>query len=263
VEGLFEYKGLPQENITLIVVDENGFPMDTIITDKDGKFTYRKSLNDENFSIKPLMNSENLLVENVEIFATDKSGEKLSSLIVNTNQNVENTTETVAAKVPELDQLSTNIQVAKDKTIVKPGADELASKSNVDESSINKKPKTNATTTPEEPMVKSSGKTIYFDFNERTLTADDKAILDQIITSLRSNPKSSVTMIGFTDNIGSVEVNVRVASARARAARAYLTENGISKSRITIYGYGEVMFKGDNRTEKGRALNRRVEIELN
>jgi OOP family OmpA-OmpF porin len=69
-------------------------------------------------------------------------------------------------------------------------------------------------------------------------------------------------MIGFTNNIGSIENNVTVASARARAARAYLTENGVSLKRIAMYGYGEVMFKADNSTDEGRALNRRVEIEL-
>ena len=81
--------------------------------------------------------------------------------------------------------------------------------------------------------------------------------------SLKSKTKSRVTMIGFTDNIGSKETNVKVASARARASRAYLTDNNISKNRIDIYGYGEVMFKGDNSTDEGRALNRRVEIKIN
>ncbi len=114
-----------------------------------------------------------------------------------------------------------------------------------------------------EPNVNSPIQSVYFDFNQVVLSEDDKITLDKVIRSLKNNPNSTVTMIGFTDNIGTKEVNVRVASARARATRAYLTANGISKKRVTIYGYGEVMFKGDNATAQGRALNRRVEIEIN
>ncbi|MFT6167163.1 MAG: outer membrane protein OmpA-like peptidoglycan-associated protein, partial [Vicingaceae bacterium] len=220
IEGLFEYNGVAQENITLIVYDENGFPIDTFITDAKGTFSYANLSTDEIFSIRPLMDLEDTSIDNVEIFATDQNGKKISNLILNRNQLAE-------------------------------------------DNGLNKKStKETIGTYGKEPSVSSSLQTVYFDFNETVLSDDDKATLDKVINSLKSHPNSTVTMIGFTDNIGSVDVNVRVASARARATRAYLTENGISKKRVTIYGYGEVMFKGDNATAQGRALNRRVEIEI-
>ena len=220
IEGLFEYNGVAQENITLIVYDENEFPIDTFITDAKGTFSYANLSTDKIFSIRPLMDLEDTSIDNVEIFATDGNGNKLSNLIVNRNQTA-------------------------------------------DDSRTNKKSqKETIGIYGKEPSVNSSLQTVYFDFNETVLSDDDKATLDKVINSLKSNPNSTVTMIGFTDNIGTVEVNVRVASARARATRAYLTENGIDKKRVTIYGYGEVMFKGDNATAQGRALNRRVEIEI-
>lgn len=136
---------------------------------------------------------------------------------------------------------------------------------NINQISGNKKSSNKQTisTYSKEPSVSNSFQTGYFDFNETVLLDDDKATLDKVINALKSNPNSTVTMIGFTDNIGSKEVKVTVASPRARATRAYLTKKEIDKKRVTIYGYGKVMFKGDNVTAQGRALKRRVEIEIN
>ena len=247
VEGIFEYKSSPQENVTLIVYDENNFPIDTLVTDAQGKFIYKKLKADNNFTIRPLMFSEDNLVDNMEIFTTDSSGEKLDKVVVNTTKVVEEAEkeiflaklkeEELAAKKDEILALSDNNQAS-------------TSSHNTTAENTNK------------AALQSSDQIIYFDFNQRVLTADDKVTLNKIINSLKNNTNFKVTMIGFTDNIGSVENNVTVASARARAARAYLTENGVSLKRITIYGYGEVMFKADNSTDEGRALNRRVEIEL-
>ena len=242
VEGLFEYNNLPQQNTRLIVYDENNFPVDTLVTDENGKFSYKKLKGDNNFTIRPIMTADDDLIDNMEIFATNKSGEKLSKLIINTKQVEEE--EQIAAVIKEKAETIVNTPNPKSNQQVtaKSKKDKLAKK---------------------EPNLESNGKTIYFNFNERVLTPDDKVTLDKIINSLKSNPESRVTMIGFTDNIGSKETNVKVASARARASRAYLIENNISKSKIDIYGYGEVMFKGDNSTKEGRALNRRVEIKIN
>jgi OOP family OmpA-OmpF porin len=200
------------------------------------------------------------LIDKMEIFVTTKIGEKLSNLIVNTTQA--NEKEVIAEVITEKNTQITNTTNSKDnqQVEVKLLKDNQSKKETV---TANKLPQPTVASTKKELNGKSNGKTIYFDFNELVLTADDEATLDGIISSLRSSTESRVTMIGFTDNIGLKETNVRVASARARASRAYLTKNGISKNRIDIYGYGEVMFKGDNSTEEGRAQNRRVEIQIN
>jgi outer membrane protein OmpA-like peptidoglycan-associated protein/uncharacterized protein YbjQ (UPF0145 family) len=256
IDGLFEYNNLPQQNIMLIVYDENNFPVDTLVTDENGKFSYKKLKGDENFTIRPIMSVDDDLMDKIEIFATNKSGKKLSNLILNTNQVKED--EVIAEVIAEKNTQITNTTNSKgnQQVEVKPSKDNQIENETV---TVNKLPQPSVANTAKE----LNGKTIYFDFNERVLTADDKITLDKIINSLKSNTESRVTMIGFTDNIGSKETNVKVASARARASRAYLTDNNISKNRIDIYGYGEVMFKGDNSTDEGRALNRRVEIQIN
>ena len=242
IDGLLEYNNLPLQNILLIVYDESNFIVDTLVTDENGKFSYKKLKGDNNFTIRPIMTADDDLIDNMEIFATNKSGEKLSKLIINTK------------KVEEEEQIAAVIKEKAETIVNTPNP-----KSNQQVTAKSKKDKL----AKKEPNLESNGKTIYFNFNERVLTPDDKVTLDKIINSLKSNPESRVTMIGFTDNIGSKETNVKVASARARASRAYLIENNISKSKIDIYGYGEVMFKGDNSTKEGRALNRRVEIKIN
>lgn len=252
VDGLLEYNNLAQQNIMLIVYDENKFPVDTLVTDENGKFSYRRLKGDENFTIRPIMTLDDDLIDKMEIFAINKSGDKLSNLIVNTSpvkkeeliaeNNTQITTTTNSNNKQQVEVKHSKVSEIENKTVP-----------------VNKLPQPSATDTVKE----LNGKTIYFDFNERVLTVDDKVTLDKIINSLKSKTKSRVTMIGFTDNIGSKETNVKVASARARASRAYLTDNNISKNRIDIYGYGEVMFKGDNSTDEGRALNRRVEIKIN
>lgn len=51
-EGVFKYKDLPKEGVTLYLVDENDNVIETVTTDADGKFVFKKLRPDQNFSIK-------------------------------------------------------------------------------------------------------------------------------------------------------------------------------------------------------------------
>ena len=65
---------------------------------------------------------------------------------------------------------------------------------------------------------------------------------------------------GHTDNVGSDEVNVALSINRANAIKNCIFKSGYDPDKIDIMGYGEVMPLCDNKTIKGRACNRRVEI---
>jgi outer membrane protein OmpA-like peptidoglycan-associated protein len=240
IEGLFEFDKLPKTNTAIVVLDENGFPLDTIYTDENGKFKYNKLSTDKNISFKPLKNEDDNF-DSMAIHQLDENGKKKSPA----KKNEDDTFAFVSNKKKEIGD---NIEEVKE--AIKDEATEVKSK-------IKKE-----VLKPSGQSVYSSDDTIYFDFNEKQLSNDDIVILDITNTRLKSNKNENVTLIGFTDNVGSKENNVKVASARARAARQYLTDKGIKSNRITIYGYGEVMFKGDNSTEEGRALNRRVEVSF-
>lgn len=88
--------------------------------------------------------------------------------------------------------------------------------------------------------------------------------LDRVAGSLRQYPNSLVDVYGYTDSTGSDAFNQRLSEQRAQAVASYLISQGVASSRIRWQGFGEnpQYFKGDNATEYGRALNRRVEIKI-
>jgi OOP family OmpA-OmpF porin len=101
---------------------------------------------------------------------------------------------------------------------------------------------------------------VLFDFDKSNIKPEYNAELNKLGKFLKNNPTASVTINGYTDNIGSKRVNQRLSTHRAQKARSYLIKNfGIDGSRITVKGLGFSMPVASNSTRKGRALNRRVE----
>ena len=90
------------------------------------------------------------------------------------------------------------------------------------------------------------------------------ATLDSVAETLIRYPNSLIDVYGHTDSTGSDAFNQRLSEQRAQAVASYLTSQGVASSRIRWQGFGEnpQYFKGDNGTEYGRALNRRVEIKI-
>ncbi|MEJ8800574.1 OmpA family protein [Pontibacter sp. H249] len=86
--------------------------------------------------------------------------------------------------------------------------------------------------------------------------------LDSLAAFLKTEPDIAVRIIGHTDNVGSDEDNLQLSIRRAKAVMEYLVTQGINQARIAYEGYGENRPKVDNNSERNRALNRRVEIEL-
>ncbi|MER3330287.1 MAG: OmpA family protein, partial [Candidatus Kapaibacterium sp.] len=64
------------------------------------------------------------------------------------------------------------------------------------------------------------------------------------------------------DDIGGDEYNKNLSMSRAEAVRDYLIKKGVRSDRLIANGYGEEFPVGDNTTEEGRALNRRVEMKV-
>jgi outer membrane protein OmpA-like peptidoglycan-associated protein len=101
-----------------------------------------------------------------------------------------------------------------------------------------------------------------FGFNKSDLTPDAKTKLDSVATQLQEGFKEhKLHVMGFTDNVGgNGPGNQGLSEKRATAVKDYLVSKGISGDLIDSSGKGAAEPVGDNKTDTGRALNRRVEI---
>lgn len=112
-------------------------------------------------------------------------------------------------------------------------------------------------------IVVGLGGQIHFPRGESELSLDDKKKLDRIAAALKAaGEKSKVTVHGYTDSIGSPEVNAALSEQRAEAVRQYLVSRGVAASRVTAAGEGAKSPLAPNVTAEGRALNRRVDIAV-
>ena len=87
--------------------------------------------------------------------------------------------------------------------------------------------------------------------------------LDRVFEILKQNSEAAITINGYSDSIGSAAYNNMISEIRANAVKSYLIAKGVAPARMTAFGHGSQKFIGSNKTEQGRRLNRRVEIELN
>ena len=104
--------------------------------------------------------------------------------------------------------------------------------------------------------------TLYYKRDEASLSAEDKANLDRVVTFLQKNPDINISIEGHTSTVGDAAYNQTLSEKRANASMAYLVSKGISASRMTAAGFGEKYPIGDNSTEAGRAKSRRTEIKI-
>lgn len=115
----------------------------------------------------------------------------------------------------------------------------------------------------EQVVIKSDTITlagVNFNTNEATLMPAAYPVLDKILLSLPESTGFSLHIIGHTDSVGTYESNIALLQARAKSVAQYFIGNGIDANFITTIGQGPTIPIAPNDTERGRALNRRVEI---
>ncbi len=103
---------------------------------------------------------------------------------------------------------------------------------------------------------------ILFATGKSNISPSAQADLTKFAVNLLNNPGTNVTIIGYTDNTGSMAANERVSNERAQAVRTYLINCGVPASRLTAYGVPMADYVASNDTPEGRAMNRRVEIYI-
>ena len=103
---------------------------------------------------------------------------------------------------------------------------------------------------------------LAFETGGAALTADSAAALDAMAKMLQDNPDLRIAIVGHSDNVGPLRVNITISERRAATVRAALIERGVDGERLEARGVGYLSPRRSNASEEGRAANRRVELVL-
>jgi len=105
---------------------------------------------------------------------------------------------------------------------------------------------------------------IYFDTNKWAIKPESEPTLEEIALLLKQNPEMKLLVVGHTDNVGTYDFNLDLSRKRADSVvNALVSRYGISKDRLMAVGISFACPVESNRTEEGRAKNRRVELVEN
>lgn len=113
--------------------------------------------------------------------------------------------------------------------------------------------------------LKNTGRTaiygIYFDTGKADVKPESSAALEEIAKLLKAEPSLKVFIVGHTDNVGTLDANMKLSQARADAVVTTLEKtHGVAAARMKGYGCGPYAPVASNDAEEGRAKNRRVEL---
>jgi peptidoglycan-associated lipoprotein len=102
--------------------------------------------------------------------------------------------------------------------------------------------------------------TVYFEFDDFSLSPQAKAILAQNAAWLMNNPQRDVIIEGHCDERGMDEYNVALGERRANAAKRYLISLGVNASQLSTISFGEERAAVPGHTEEAWVKNRRAEF---
>lgn len=103
---------------------------------------------------------------------------------------------------------------------------------------------------------------ITFDSSQAAIKASFYPVLGSVSKVMKEFDKNLIEIRGYTDSTGGPTINNPLSQDRAESVAKYLVSQGVSASRMSIYGMGSSNPVGDNSTKSGRSQNRRVEIDL-
>jgi OOP family OmpA-OmpF porin len=102
---------------------------------------------------------------------------------------------------------------------------------------------------------------VQFEFDSSILRTDAYPTLDKAATEMKKDLTVSFILKGYASSEGTAAHNLELSTDRANAVKLYLVNTGVSANSLNSKGYGISNPVGDNSTESGRVLNRRVEIK--
>lgn len=101
---------------------------------------------------------------------------------------------------------------------------------------------------------------LHYKTNSAEITSESKAVLNAFAVYLLENPSIHVEIQGHTDNVGNPKDNEALSRDRAYSVKQYLEEQKVPGKQVAAQGFGPNKPIADNKTEAGRAQNRRTEF---
>jgi OOP family OmpA-OmpF porin len=101
---------------------------------------------------------------------------------------------------------------------------------------------------------------IYFDTGKSVVKPESTPALDEITKLLKQQAGLALFVVGHTDSVGALDPNLKLSADRADAVVKALVGRGIAAARLKGAGVGPYCPVASNRSEEGRAKNRRVEL---
>jgi OOP family OmpA-OmpF porin len=129
------------------------------------------------------------------------------------------------------------------------------------------KPEPEPEPAPQKAEVQSEkiqlSETVQFETDSATLLPRSKTLLDEVARAMTDHPEVKHVLIeGYTDAKASRSHNQKLSEDRVASVKVYLVSKGIDGGRLRTKGFGETHPVGDNKTDEGRAQNRRVEFRI-
>jgi outer membrane protein OmpA-like peptidoglycan-associated protein len=103
---------------------------------------------------------------------------------------------------------------------------------------------------------------VQFESGKDVILKTSFPILNDVVKILNENPSYRLFIAGHTDNTGNADKNMQLSKDRAAAVKKYLINKGIDIKRLSSEGFGDTKPIADNKTQAGRAKNRRVEFKV-
>jgi len=113
-----------------------------------------------------------------------------------------------------------------------------------------------------QPLANEISSQLKFESGKVNLSKKIYVGVDSLVVFMHENPNTSLIISGHTDNTGTLKINQKLSLQRAMVVSNYLIKKGIDKKRINQKGFADTRPIADNKTLKGRAQNRRVDIEV-
>lgn len=104
-------------------------------------------------------------------------------------------------------------------------------------------------------------KQIQFETGKSIILPESYPALDSVVMLMLAYPTVNALVEGHTDNVGDPDDNLLLSQQRADAVMKYLTDKKVDAARLTAQGFGETQPISTNKTDEGRALNRRCVVK--